>query len=73
MPGYITRLDTLSELWGTMMSTEDKKNMFKTLTARFPTGRIGQPEDIAEAYLWLIKDKNVTGSVVSSDSGAMLV
>lgn len=30
-------------------------------------------EDVAEAYLWLMKDSNVTGFVASSDSGSKLV
>jgi hypothetical protein len=30
-------------------------------------------EELAEAYLWLMKDSNVTGTVAYSDSGAKLV
>jgi hypothetical protein len=30
-------------------------------------------EEVAEAYLWLMKGSNVTGSVVNSDSGSRLV
>lgn len=34
---------------------------------------LGQPEDTAEAYLYLMKDKFVTGSLVVTDGGALLV
>lgn len=30
-------------------------------------------EEVAECYLWLMKDSNVTGFVASSDAGAKLV
>ena len=30
-------------------------------------------DEVAEAYLWLMKDSNVTGFVASSNSGVMLV
>lgn len=52
---------------------ESRDGMFKTVGAKMPTGQIGQPEDVAETYLWLMKDKNVTGVVASSDSGSKLV
>ncbi|SPQ17715.1 05404047-edc2-4d85-87e7-47175a46504c [Thermothielavioides terrestris] len=36
-------------------------------------GKIGTPEEVAEAYLYLMKDTNVTGSMISTNSGALLV
>lgn len=36
------------------------------------TGRIGRPEDLAEAYLHCMKDGFITGTVISSDGGRML-
>lgn len=36
-------------------------------------GTFGQPEDIAEAYGWLMKDRFATGSEVTSDGGRLLV
>ena len=38
-----------------------------------PIGRLGRPEDIAECYMWLLKDTNVTGFVACSDAGSKLV
>ncbi len=37
------------------------------------TGSPGRVEDVAEAYLWLMKDGNVTGTVAGTDSGCLLV
>jgi NAD(P)-dependent dehydrogenase (short-subunit alcohol dehydrogenase family) len=34
--------------------------------------RLGQPEEIAEAYLYLMKDASVTGTEIISDSGHLL-
>jgi len=61
-----------TELWGDM-SQEAKARMFESRAAKVPTGRVGRPEDVAEAYLWLMKDSNVTGTVARSDCGALLV
>ncbi|OAL56106.1 NAD(P)-binding protein [Pyrenochaeta sp. DS3sAY3a] len=36
-------------------------------------GVFGQPEDIAEAYAWVMKDRFATGGQVTSDGGRLLV
>ncbi|GLA08011.1 hypothetical protein AnigIFM60653_009536 [Aspergillus niger] len=36
------------------------------------TGEVGRPEDVAEAYVWCMKDGFVTGQRVGSDGGALL-
>ena len=60
-----------TELWDGM-SKED----FKVLEASFEkgstTGKIGLPEEVAESYIYLMKDTNCTGTVIASDSGALL-
>jgi len=61
-----------TELWRDMPA-EDKEKMFKALSAKLPTGRVAKPESVAEAYLFLMKDSNVTGTVISSNSGSLLV
>jgi NAD(P)-dependent dehydrogenase (short-subunit alcohol dehydrogenase family) len=58
-------------LW--RMEDEQKEKMFEAVRGRMPTGRVALPEDVAEAYLWLMKDWNVTGTVATSDSGGLLV
>ncbi|CZR69568.1 related to enoyl-[acyl-carrier-protein] reductase 1 [Phialocephala subalpina] len=61
-----------TELWK-WMSTEQKEAFFKQIAEKVVTGRVRRPEDVAEAYLWLMKDSNVTGFVAATDSGSKLV
>ena len=35
-------------------------------------GTFGEPSEVAEAYAWLMKDYNATGTVASSDNGRLL-
>jgi len=35
--------------------------------------RLGRPEDVAEAYLYFMKDGFVTGSIIASNGGRLLV
>lgn len=61
-----------TNLWS-QMSAEAKAGFFKQFGEKVPTGQVGKAEDVAECYLWLMKDKNVTGVVVQSDAGGLLV
>ncbi|KAL2062263.1 hypothetical protein VTL71DRAFT_6529 [Oculimacula yallundae] len=61
-----------TELWKNF-AEDQKKAMFKEIADKQPTGKVGKPEDVAEAYLWLMKDSNVTGFVASSNGGSLLV
>jgi NAD(P)-dependent dehydrogenase (short-subunit alcohol dehydrogenase family) len=45
----------------------------KTLAEKMPTGRLDQPEDVVEAYLYLLKDEKATASVVHTNGGGLLV
>jgi NAD(P)-dependent dehydrogenase (short-subunit alcohol dehydrogenase family) len=36
-------------------------------------GAFGRPEDIAEAYGWIMKDRFANGTQVNSDGGRLLV
>jgi NAD(P)-dependent dehydrogenase (short-subunit alcohol dehydrogenase family) len=48
-------------------SVESMKRTFSLL------GEFGRPEDIAEAYGWLMRDRFANGGLVSSDGGRLLV
>ncbi|KAJ5793084.1 NAD(P)-binding protein [Penicillium pulvis] len=37
------------------------------------TGTVGTPGDVAEAYIYIMKDKFITGSLVASNGGILLV
>ncbi|KAJ9155566.1 Short chain dehydrogenase [Pleurostoma richardsiae] len=66
-PGYVN-----TGLWDPM-GEEAKEALLKKVGDRMLTGSVGQPEDVAEAYLWLLKDRNVTGTIASTDSGCFLI
>lgn len=65
-PGYV---DTA--LWDGM-GEGAKRKLLDKLGKEMPLGRVGQVEDVAEAYLWLMKDANVTGTVAGTNSGQFL-
>ncbi|KAL2005133.1 hypothetical protein VTN00DRAFT_2983 [Thermoascus crustaceus] len=37
------------------------------------TGTVGRPEDLAESYIYVMKDQFITGSIVESNGGRLLV
>ena len=45
--------------------------MIKAMTANVPVGRIGQPEDLANAFLFLASDmaSYITGSTIDVNGG----
>ncbi|KAK5272324.1 hypothetical protein LTR99_001715 [Exophiala xenobiotica] len=61
-----------TDLWQGM-GEEGKRAFFADHESRIPTGKVGQPEDLAEAYLYCLKDLNATGIVVHSNSGTFLM
>jgi NAD(P)-dependent dehydrogenase (short-subunit alcohol dehydrogenase family) len=61
-----------TELWRDL-SGDAKEKLYRGIREKALTGKIGQPEEVAEAYLWLMKDYNATGIVACSDSGTNLV
>jgi NAD(P)-dependent dehydrogenase (short-subunit alcohol dehydrogenase family) len=45
--------------------------MFERIGTRLPVGRVGRPEDIAAAYLHLMKTGFGTGETIVVDGGAL--
>lgn len=45
----------------------------KAAAAKSTVGAVGSPEDVAQAYLYLMKDSYVSGTVLESNGGMMLV
>ena len=50
------------------------EKVLEGMVARTPLGRMGQPEDVANAYFWLASDAAafVTGAVISVDGGLVV-
>lgn len=59
-----------TEMWdGMAPSKEAKQGMFEQTAKKTLIGRVGQPHQVAQTYLGLIKDSNITGETVFTDSG----
>ncbi|KAB8295864.1 hypothetical protein EYC80_008685 [Monilinia laxa] len=52
-----------TELWGGM-EEEERAAVFKGVEEKVLTKHVAGPEEVAESYLWLMKDSNVTGTVL---------
>ncbi|TVY27556.1 Short-chain dehydrogenase/reductase [Lachnellula hyalina] len=61
-----------TELWKDYPE-EVKRGFFKEFSDKVPTGHVGKPEEVAECYLWLMKDTNATGVVADTSAGSLLV
>ncbi len=53
------------------MQAEDKEALFKKVASSIPVKRVGKPEDIAQAVLFLMDNAYTTGSTLYVDGGAM--
>ena len=59
---------TITELWGPKEMREKRAEMMKK---GMLLGKVGSPEEVAEAYVYLMRDWNATGIVVSSNGGGL--
>jgi len=59
-------------LWNTM-SEEDREGFFDATAKQVPVGRVGEADDVAQTYLYLMMQANSTGQIVVVDGGASLV
>lgn len=69
-PGWV---DT--PVWDKMpgVTAERKKERFSEMSSRLPTRHIGRPEEIAAAFLFLMKNEFATGTILHIDGGHELV
>ncbi|MET8243645.1 SDR family oxidoreductase [Streptomyces sp. NPDC005202] len=61
-----------TELWRDLPVAE-RDGLFRSSSESLPVGRVGEPEDVAEAYLYLMRGGYSTGTVVVVDGGGVLV
>jgi NAD(P)-dependent dehydrogenase (short-subunit alcohol dehydrogenase family) len=47
--------------------------MYASVAASIPVGRVGEPQDIADAFVFLMNQGFATGSIITVDGGAVLV
>lgn len=55
--------------WWDAWPKEQREAVFAQIAASTPIGRVGQPEDIAQAILFLLENSFMTGTVVECDGG----
>jgi NAD(P)-dependent dehydrogenase (short-subunit alcohol dehydrogenase family) len=65
-PGLV---DTPAYNW---MSAEEKKTFFKQMGGNLPVGRVGKPDELAQAALYLLSNGFTTGSILDVDGGGRL-
>jgi NAD(P)-dependent dehydrogenase (short-subunit alcohol dehydrogenase family) len=61
-----------TNLWQNMSSSE-REQLFESVGKRLPVGRVGEANDIAQAYLFLMEEGFSTGQTVVVDGGTVLV
>ena len=55
------------------MGAAERENLFESAGKRLPVGRVGEAHDIAQAYLFLMREGFSTGQTVVVDGGTVLV
>lgn len=58
--------------WWDAFPEEQKQAMFGDYAAKTPVGRVGQPEDVAQAIAFLIGDSFISGHMLVCDGGLRL-
>ena len=61
-----------SPLWASMSEVE-RERFYREVGSGLLTGRVGEPEDVARGYLFLMSDPYATGTVLTLDGGGALV
>ena len=61
-----------TELWGNMPESE-RNALFEKAGQMLPVGRIGEADDLAETYLYLMRERFSTGAMILVDGGGVLV
>jgi len=61
-----------TDVWNSIPEA-GREDQFKRMTAHQPLPRIGEPDEVAEAYLYLMKAGYTTGQVLRVDGGSSLV
>ena len=67
VPGFVK-----TPLWAGMAEA-DREAMYQQAANALPVGHVGEPEEIAEAYLYFMRQSYSTGQTVVVDGGGVLV
>lgn len=58
--------------WWNMFNDTDREKLFTAFSKQTPAGRVGTPDDIAQAIMFLIGSTFTTGTVIECDGGLRL-
>ena len=61
-----------TNLWQNLTAAE-REHLFESVGNSLPVGRVGEPHDIAKAYLFLMQEEFSTGQTLVVDGGTVLV
>ena len=61
-----------TEVWNSIPE-EKREERFRRMTERLPLARVGEPAEIAQAYLYLMRGGYTTGQVLHVDGGSSVV
>ena len=61
-----------TNLWHSM-SVEEREHLYESVGNSLPVGRVGEPHDIAQAYVFLMQEGFGTGQTLVVDGGTVLV
>ena len=60
-----------TNLWQSMSAAE-REQMYESVGKSLPVGRVGEPHDIAQAYVFLMQEGFATGQILVVDGGTVL-
>ncbi|MBS0029212.1 SDR family oxidoreductase [Chitinophaga sp. 22321] len=55
--------------WWDFLPADAKADTFREYAAYTPVGRVGEPEDVADTITFLMRNGNITGTVIRCDGG----
>ena len=55
------------------MNADARAHLYESVGNSLPVGRVGEPYDIAQAYLFLMQEGFSTGQTIVVDGGTVLV
>jgi NAD(P)-dependent dehydrogenase (short-subunit alcohol dehydrogenase family) len=61
---------TETEIWGP--TPEERRGVKEFLASTALLGKVGAPEEVAEAFVYLLKDSNITGTSLHSSGGVLI-
>ncbi|MFX1705124.1 NAD(P)-dependent dehydrogenase, short-chain alcohol dehydrogenase family [Chitinophaga ginsengisegetis] len=58
--------------WWDFLPADAKAATFQQYASQLPVGRVGEPEEVADTILFLMRNGNITGTVIRCDGGLSL-